>query len=137
MSRSLVQGWITVAVFGLVVMATWTLVIKFLAPALHAIANDMPVADAPFMWDFWWAAHLILAWLLWQRHRLAWVAGVAISVVEIVIVVVKFALFAQQPDGSFWALLWLTNKVYVLAYFVALLSALVTPTWRRALRAGG
>jgi cobalamin synthase len=68
-------GWITFSVFGLVVMATWTLVIKFLAPVLYfaaEIAGGRPPDGIPIMWDFWWVAHLALAWSLWRRHVWAW-----------------------------------------------------------------
>jgi len=118
------DGWVTVAVFGLVVMATWTLVIKFLAPALYAVAEraaGRPIDRAPYMWDFWWVAHLVLAWLLWRRHPLARYAGLGVAAAEIAIVAVKLALYVGHPDLSFWRLLWFTNKLYVLAYFLFLL----------------
>ena len=120
-------GWVTASVFGLVVMATWTLSIKYVAPILWAAAERSaghPVA-APIMWDFWWVAHLALAWLLWTGHRFARVAGYAVAVVEILIVARKFALFLRAPDWTFWKLLWFTNKVYVLGFFVVFLAALL------------
>jgi len=125
--------WIVVAVLGLVIMVTWTLVIKYLALILYAVyvraASGAPAAP-PIMWDFWWVAHLLLAWLLWRRHRLAWSFGVAVSAVEIGIVVVKFAVYLRAPDLSFWRLLWFTNKVYVLGYFGALIVVLLRRrTW--------
>jgi hypothetical protein len=112
-------AWVTASVFGLVVMVTWTVVIKYLAPLL---------AGAPIMWDFWWMAHLVLAWLLWHRHPLARKAGLAIAAAEILIVTVKFVDFGRHPDLSFWRLLWFTNKVYVLLFFVWFLFALLK--WR-------
>ena len=118
---------VTCAVFGLVVMVTWTLVIKYLAPILYVVserAAGRSPAGVPIMWDFWWVAHLLLAWLLWRRHRLAWAFGVAVSGLEIVIVTLKFVLFLRAPELSFWRLLWFTNKVYVLAFFVVLLVVL-------------
>ena len=122
------DGWLTFAVFGLVVMATWTLVIKFLAPVLYSFAERAAGRDlerTPVMWDFWWAAHLGLAWLLWRRHPLARAAGVGVAAIEIVIVAVKLALYLTHPDLSFWRLLWFTNKLYVLAFFVFLLAFLL------------
>jgi len=122
--------WVTVSVLGLVVMATWTIVIKYLAPCLWAIserAAGRPDAGAPVMWDFWWAAHLMLAWLLWRAHPLARPAGLLIAFVEIAIVAVKLALYSRRPDLSFWKLLWLTNKIYVLGFFSVFLVVL----WRR------
>ena len=120
-------AWVTASVFGLVVMATWTLVIKYLAPLLDHVARNLPGASdpAPIMWDFWWVAHLALAWLLWTGHRLARPAGYAIAIVEIVIVVAKFAIFLRAPEWTFWKLLWFTNKVYVLGFFVVFLAALL------------
>jgi len=120
-------GWVTASVFGLVVMATWTLVIKYLAPILYAAAERAAGHDvtAPVLWDFWWVAHLALAWLLWTGHRLARPAGYTVAVVEILIVCVKFLLFLRAPEWSFWRLLWFTNKIYVLAFFVIFLTALL------------
>ena len=122
------EGWITASAFGLVVMATWTLVVKYLVPVLWAMAErgaGHSVATIPIMWDFWWVAHLALAWLLWSRHPLAWGAGAVVAVVEIVIVAVKFILFYRHPEWTFWKLLWLTNKMYVLTFFVVFLSVLL------------
>jgi hypothetical protein len=122
-------AWIAFSVFGLVVMATWTLVIKFLAPLLFAAAERLagrPEAAAPIMWDFWWVAHLALARMLWARHPLAWVAGALVAIVEIVIVAVKLALYLKAPGLSFWDLLWFTNKIYVLVFFVIFLGLLMT-----------
>jgi hypothetical protein len=120
-------AWVTASVFGLVVMATWTLVIKYLAPVLYAASERAAGRDiaAPILWDFWWVAHLALAWLLWTGHRLARAAGHAVAVVEIGIVGVKFALFLRAPEWTFWRLLWFTNKIYVLGFFVLFLAALV------------
>ncbi|HYV19918.1 MAG TPA: hypothetical protein VFC25_12910 [Verrucomicrobiae bacterium] len=126
-SRATRPGWVTASVFGLVVMATWTLVIKDLAPVLYAAAERSAGRDiaAPILWDFWWVAHLALAWLLWNGHRMARAAGYAIASVEIVIVVVKFVLFLRAPEWTFWRLLWFTNKIYVLGFFCLFLAALL------------
>jgi hypothetical protein len=120
-------GWATASVFGLVVMASWTLIIKYLAPVLYAAAERSAGRDlsAPILWDFWWVAHLALAWLLWTGHRLARPAGYAVAIVEILIVAVKFLLFLRAPEWTFWKLLWFTNKVYVLGFFVVFLAALL------------
>ena len=129
-------GWVVVSVFALVVMATWTLVVKFLAPAAWFAAEraaGRAAAGPPVMWDFWWIAHLALAWMLWRRDRRAWLCGVAVAAAEVVIVAVKLAAYWQRPDLSFWRLLWLTNKVYVLAFFVLFLVLLTRPGARLAL----
>ena len=119
--------WVTASVFALVVMATWTIVVKYLAPILWAVAEHAAGNDAyaPIMWDFWWVAHLALAWLLWHRHPLARNAGLVVAAAEIAIVTVKFVDYARHPDLSFWRLLWFTNKVYVLLFFVWFLFALI------------
>lgn len=126
------------SVLGLVVMAVWTLVIKFLAPLLWAVAERAAgrAATAPVMWDFWWVAHLALALLLWRRHRLAWVFGVGVAAIEIAIVAAKFYVYLQAPDLSFWRLLWFTNKVYVLGFFLVFLPLLLRPGMRQALGVG-
>jgi len=133
------RGWITVCVFGLVVMATWTLVIKFLAPILFLVAEraaGRPLAAAPILWDFWWAAHLGLAWLLWRRHPRALPVALTVALLEAVIVLVKFVAYFRQPDLSFWRLLWLTNKIYVLAFFLLFLALLARREIRSALGEG-
>ena len=122
-----VERWLDLSVFGLVAMATWTLVIKYLAPILWVFAPRAPgeaAGPAPIMWDFWWVAHLVLAWMLWRRHRWAWMSGMTVAGIEVAIVSIKFLLYADDPDGSFWKLLWLTNKLYVLLFFVFLLALL-------------
>ena len=120
-------AWVTASVFGLVVMATWTLAIKYVAPILWAAAERSAGRDAvaPIMWDFWWVAHLALAWLFWTGHRFARMTGYVVAIVEIAIVAVKFVLFLRAPDWSFWKLLWFTNKIYVLGFFVVFLAALL------------
>jgi hypothetical protein len=123
------SGWRTFSVLGLVAMAVWTLVIKYLAPVLYLVserAAGRSLDGAPVMWDFWWVAHLALAWLFWHRHPAAWLAGIGVASVEVVIVSVKFALYMSRPDLSFWKLLWFTNKVYVLLFFILLLVLLLT-----------
>ncbi|HYG65208.1 MAG TPA: hypothetical protein VEL74_21690 [Thermoanaerobaculia bacterium] len=133
------RGWITFCVLGLVVMATWTLVVKFLVPLLWYIAERSAgrfVGELPVMWDFWWVAHLVLAWLLWRRHRWAWAFGLLVAVIEIAIVITKFAFYLRQPDLGFWRLLWFTNKVYVLAFFVLFVALLARRDVRNALGAG-
>ena len=133
------EGWITVCVIGLVVMATWTVVIKFLAPTLYFVAEEAAgrtPPGIPIMWDFWWVAHLSLAWLLWRRHPMAWQAGVAVSACEVVIVVVKLAFYLRRPNLSFWKLLWLTNKVYVLIFFLFMLALLLSSPFRKEIGHG-
>lgn len=127
---------IDLSALGLVVMATWTVIVKFLVPVLFALAEryaGRPVASAPVMWDFWWVAHLWLAWLLMHRHPLSRPAGMGIAVAECLIVAVKLVFYLRQPDLSLWGLLWLTNKVYVLVFFLFLSVYLTRGSVRGAL----
>jgi hypothetical protein len=121
--------WVTATVFGLVVMISWTLVVKYLAPLLHAASRALAGEDEPsrVMWDFWPVAHAAFAVLLWRGGRRAWEAGVTLAAVESAVVVAKFATFLRAPEWSFWKLLWFTNKVYVLAFFLCLLAVLLGP----------
>ncbi len=114
--------WNTFFVFSLVVMATWTIVIKFVTPLLYSTSSSTfeGSAELPIMWDFWWVAHLYLAWALWNYRRDAWVAAALISLIEVIIVITKFFFFALEPEDSVWRLLWFTNKVYVLVIFMLL-----------------
>ncbi len=120
--------WLVAAVFGLVVMMTWTVVVKYVVPlawlASERAAGRHPAA-APVMWDLWPLAHLALAILLWRRHRLAWWAGVAVAAVESLIVVAKLGAYLLAPARDLWSLLWASNKLFVLLYFVWLLAVLL------------
>jgi hypothetical protein len=114
---------ILVAVFGLVLMIGWTVAVKYVAPWCWAIAERTAghsAAVAPVMWDFWPLAHALLAWALWTRPRWAFPFALAVAFWEIAVVTVKFASFLRAPEWTFWRLLWFTNKIYVLAFFLAL-----------------
>jgi hypothetical protein len=106
----------------LIVLAAWTLVIKFAFPIAFALAEGVPIATYIY-WDFWWVAHLWLAWALlnWPRYTVALAVGV--SVVEIIIIVTKFILFFGDPQWTIWTTNWFINKVFVLACFCMLLPA--------------
>jgi hypothetical protein len=133
--------WINLAVMGLIVMITWTVVVKYLAPILwfwsETAAGRVPAA-VPVMWDFWPLAHALLAILLWRCSEplglRTWSLAMSVAAVETTIVVAKLSAWGAQPDRSFWKLLWLTNKVYVLLFFLWLLALLVSPG-RRPVRA--
>jgi hypothetical protein len=120
--------WLVAAVCGLVVMVTWTLVVKYLAPLAWFVAERAagraPEA-VPVMWDFWPLAHLALAALLWRRHPWALRVGIAVGAAEWLIVVLKLAVYLAEPARDFWSLLWASNKLYVLAYFTWLLALLL------------
>ena len=104
----------------LIVLAAWTLTIKF---ALPLALSDLP--GARIYWDFWWVAHLWLAWWLLAGHRLAYALALGVSIVEIVIVVTKFVLFLSAPDWTIWTANWFINKIFVLACFCLMLGWLI------------
>ena len=104
----------------LFVLAAWTLLIKFVIPIVWAIHEGVGVLSL-VLWDFWWVAHIWLGWALLVRPRHLMAAAVAISAIEIVIVVVKFALFLPEPQWTLWTMNWFVNKVFVLGCFILLL----------------
>jgi hypothetical protein len=104
----------------LIVLAAWTVTIKFLFPIAYALSEGVPLATYIY-WDFWWAVHLWLAWALlrWQPYTYALALGV--SAVEIAIIVTKFALFLAAPEWTIWTTNWFINKLFVLACFSLML----------------
>jgi hypothetical protein len=104
----------------LVVLAAWTVTIKFLFPIAYAIAYGLPPGTHVY-WDFWWVVHLWLAWALlrWRAYTFALAVGVA--TVEILIVVTKLALFLAAPEWTIWTTNWFVNKLFVLLCFCLLL----------------
>ena len=104
----------------LIVLAAWTVTIKFVFPVAFAVAEGAPIGTYVY-WDFWWVVHLWLAWALlhWQRYTVALAIGV--SVVEIAIIVTKFALFLAAPEWTIWTTNWFINKLFVLACFGVML----------------
>ena len=121
-------AWVVGAVFGLAAMIVWTAVVKYLVPLLWSASaawDGRPPGEASqVMWDFWPLTHFALALLLWRGARFAFEAALALALAEIAVVSAKFALFLRAPAWSFWKLLWFTNKVYVLLYFVVLVALL-------------
>ena len=85
------------------------------------------------MWDLWPLTHVVLAILLWQRQRFAWIYGVTLALAESAVVLTKFSFYLRAPEWTFWKLLWFTNKIYVLLFFLCLLYVLLGPG-RRDLR---
>ncbi len=108
----------------LFLLAAWTLVIKYLFPAAMAFSAGLPVLTH-VMWDFWWVAHIWLGWALITRPRYTVPLAIAISVVEIIIVVTKFVMFLSEPQWDIWRTNWFINKCFVLACFVLLLGYLI------------
>ena len=108
----------------LFILAAWTLVIKFIFPVMFALAEGAPIGKY-VMLDFWWVAHIWLGWALLRRPGYTYALALVVSVVEIIIIVTKFALFLPAPDWSIWRTNWFINKCFVLACFMGLLGYLL------------
>lgn len=119
----------------LIVIAAWTLVIKFAFPIAFAVAEGVPVTTY-IMWDFWWVAHLWLAWWLldWRRYTLP--LAVVVSVAEIAIILVKFWMFLSAPEWTIWTTNWFINKIFVLSCFLMLLPVVLRARGKSALSNG-
>jgi hypothetical protein len=116
----------------LIVLAVWTVTIKFLFPIGYAMAYGLPLGSHVY-WDFWWVVHLWLAWALLHWRSYTYLAAIMVSVVEIAIVVTKLAWFLAAPDWTIWTTNWFINKLFVLLCFGLMLPYLVLR--RRDLRA--
>jgi hypothetical protein len=115
----------------LIVLAAWTVTIKFLFPIGYAIAYGLPIGTHIY-WDFWWVVHLWLAWALLRWQPYSWLLAVGVASVEIAIVATKFALFLAAPEWTIWTTNWFINKLFVLAVFGLMLPYFVLH--RRALQ---
>lgn len=104
----------------LILLSAWTLLIKFVFPVSMALAEGVGVGTYIY-WDFWWVAHLWLAYALLRPQSYTFMLAVGVSMVEIIIVVGKFMLFLPDPDWTIWTTNWFINKVFVLACFCLLL----------------
>jgi hypothetical protein len=108
----------------LIVLATWTVTIKFLFPIGYAMAYGLPPGSHIY-WDFWWVVHLWLAWALLHWRSYTYLAAIMVSVAEIAIVVTKLALFLAAPEWTIWTTNWFVNKLFVLLCFGLMLPYLV------------
>jgi hypothetical protein len=108
----------------LIVLAAWTITIKFLFPVAYALGEGATIT-AHIYWDFWWAVHLWLAWALLRWQPYTYPLALGVSVMEIAIIVTKFALFLADPEWTIWTTNWFVNKLFVLACFCLLLPTLV------------
>jgi hypothetical protein len=100
----------------LVVLAAWTVVIKFLFPIGYALAYGLPIGSHIY-WDFWWVVHLWLAWALLRWRPYTYMLAIGVSIAEILIVVTKLALFLAAPEWTIWTTNWFVNKLFVLLCF--------------------
>jgi hypothetical protein len=105
----------------LIVLAAWTVTIKFLFPIAYALGHGVAVGTFVY-WDFWWVVHLWLAWALLRWQPYAYALALGVSAVEIAIIVTKFALFLATPEWTIWTANWLINKLFMLACFCLMLA---------------
>jgi hypothetical protein len=115
----------------LIVLAAWTVTIKFLFPIAYAVAYGLPIGTHIY-WDFWWVVHLWLAWALLRWRSYSFALAIGVSSVEIAIVVTKLALFLAAPEWTIWTTNWFINKLFVLLVFCLMLPYLMLH--RRELR---
>ena len=108
----------------LVILAAWTLVIKFIFPISYAILEEVSWSTY-VMWDFWWVAHLWLAWAFLVQWRYLYPVAYIISVLEVLIISFKFYFFLGNPDWTIWTTNWFINKVFVLSCFLLIFGYLV------------
>ena len=114
----------------LVILAAWTLVIKFIFPISYAILEEVSWSTY-VMWDFWWVAHLWLAWAFLVQWRYLYPFAYIISVLEILIISFKFYVFLGNPDWTIWTANWFINKIFVLSCFLLIFGYLVGGIKRR------
>lgn len=120
------NAWVTFLAHLLLILAAWTVFIKYLFPIGFALATGEHWTSHIY-WDLWPVVHVWLAWALLARPRYVRAAAIGVSAVEIVIIVSLFARFLSDPDWSIWRTNWFVNKVFVLACFILLLA---TALWR-------
>ena len=108
----------------LFILGGWTLVIKFAFPICFALSHGEPLTKY-IMWDFWCVIHILLGYSLINLKAHTYWFGIVTSVVEIIIIVSKFVLFASAPEWNIWRTNWFINKIFVLICFCMLFVALV------------
>ena len=108
----------------LVMLAAWTLVVKFLFPISYAMFEKVSWSTY-VMWDFWWVAHLWLSWAFLVQWRYLYPFAYIISVLEILIISFKFYVFLGNPDWTIWTANWFINKIFVLSCFLLIFGYLV------------
>ena len=103
-------------------LAAWTLVIKYLFPIAYAAAHGLPLTTHIF-WDLWPVAHVWLAWVLLRPKPYTALLAIAMSAIEIVIIVTLFYRFlsSPEPEWTIWRTNWFINKVFVLTCFFLIL----------------
>ena len=119
-------GWIAFLAHFLIILSAWTLVIKYLFPIAYAAAYGLPPATHVY-WDLWPVAHVWLAWALLKGKSYTALLAIAMSAIEIVIIVTLFYRFlnSPEPEWTVWRTNWFINKVFVLSCFILILGTFV------------
>ena len=111
----------------LFLLVAWTGFIKYLFPIAFALVSGEPW-NTHVYWDLWPLAHLWLGWALLTQATYARQLAIAMSVIEIIIIVSKFTIFLSAPEWTIWRTNWFVNKVFVLGCFILILAtALMRP----------
>lgn len=115
-------GWIAFLAHFLIILSAWTLVIKYLFPIAYAAAYGLPLTTHVF-WDLWPVAHVWLAWVLLRWKPYTALLAIAMSAIEIAIIVTLFYRFlsSPEPEWTLWRTNWFINKVFVLSCFILIL----------------
>ena len=111
------QSWFIFLAAWLFLVDIWTVLIKFLFPVMYALNYGEEILSY-IMWDFWWIAHLWLAYSFLNISRYTFYIGSLISVAELIIIVFKLYLFFMSPQWTIWNTNWMINKVIVLILFI-------------------
>lgn len=125
-ARSATSGWIPFLAHFLFILSAWTLVIKYLFPIAFALAEGLPLTTHIF-WDLWPVAHVWLGWALLRWPSYTSPLAIAMSAIEIVIIVTLFYRFLSGPDPEWtiWRTNWFINKIFVLSCFSLILGTFV------------
>ena len=109
----------------LIFIAAWTILIKFIFPVLYALNYGENITKY-IMWDFWWIAHLWLAYSFLNISRNTYFIGLIICIFELIIIVYKLYIFFIFPQWTIWETNWMINKIFVLILFIFITKILIS-----------
>ena len=109
----------------LIFIAAWTILIKFIFPVLYALNYGENITKY-IMWDFWWIAHLWLAYSFLNISRNTYFIGLIICIFELIIIIYKLYIFFIFPQWTIWETNWMINKIFVLILFIFITKILVS-----------
>ena len=82
-----------------------------------AIVRREPL-ESYLVWDFWWVAYFAVAALIFYPRKLGYWFIMALSVVQIVVILVQLGAYFTNLDTTYWRLSWLAHQVFVLGTFM-------------------